>query len=107
MKGRLFDDLDGTEAQLDFLSNGGPEADYFLGIRRVFDGAYNVYEKLDGQRIENSLLTWSKTHALTSAAIESPSIVVLNTVKHSPDKYLNVFSDLESTFSICDMRGSS
>ena len=107
MKGRLFDDLDGTEAQLDFLSNGGPEADYFLGIRRVLDGAYNVYEKLDGQRIENSLLTWSKTHALTSAAIESPSIVVLNTVKHSPDKYLNVFSDLESTFSICDMRGSS
>ena len=101
INGRLFDDLNGTKAQLEFLARGAQQRYYFLGIRSVSD---DVYENLDEQEIENSLLIWA--NAKDSSLPNYSNVVALGTYDNVY-RYLHLYPDNYNESSICDMRGSS
>ena len=100
--GKLFDDLNGTRAQLDMMiQNIAVENQlYFLGITTF--PTSNVYYKMDGTILDNSLILWSE---------REPSQGNLETVlclcpRHDTiPMYIHDASYNLKFCSICDMSG--
>ena len=102
--GNLFDDLNGTTAQLDMIIQNIAKQNqlYFLGITTTSHTS-NVYYKMDGTVLDNSLLLWSWENEPSQGPLET---VLILCPRHDVfPMYLHDAAYNNSFCSICDMSG--
>ena len=100
--GNLFDDLNGTTAQLDMIIQNIAVQNqlYFLGITTTSHTS-NVYYKMDGTVLDNSLLLWSWENEPNQGPLETV-LVLCPSVEFWP-LYIHDAPDQNTYYSICDM----
>ena len=102
--GNLFDDLNGTTAQLDMIIQNIAVQNqlYFLGITTTTSTS-NVYYKMDGTILDNNLILWSWEKEPSRETSET--VLALYPGHDKWPKYIHDAPYNSKFCSICDMSG--